>query len=77
MFKYSMPPYSFQFKSSMDIYEIRQQLAELKLGILHSIKLNDPYVIVHYATFNENIKSEIELHGKLVGNWLFLPYDST
>jgi hypothetical protein len=70
-----MPPYSFQFKSSMEIYEIRQQLAELKLGILHSIKLNHPYVIVHYATFNnEQIRSEIELHGKLIGNWMFLPY---
>lgn len=70
-----MPPYSFQFKSSMEIYEIRQQLSELKLGILHSIKLNHPYVIVHYATFNnEQLRSEIETHGKLIGNWMLIPY---
>jgi len=71
----SMPPYSFQFKSSMDVCEIRQHLSELKLGIIHSIKINNYDVIVHYATFNdEKLRSEIETQGKLIGKWLCLPY---
>jgi hypothetical protein len=61
----------------MEICEIREQLSELKLGILHSIKLNHPYVIVHYATFNnEQLRSEIETYGKLIGNWILLPYEN-
>jgi hypothetical protein len=70
-----MPPYSFKFTSSIvDMYIIRQTLADLHWGILHYIELQHPTVIVHYANFtNEQIRTEIELNGKILGPWLFLP----
>jgi hypothetical protein len=70
-----MPPYSFKFTSSTaDMYTIRQTLANLHWGILHYIEIQHPTVIVHYANFtNEKIRAEIELHGKLIDAWLFLP----
>ncbi len=69
-----MPPFSFQFKcESPNMYEIRCRLAELKLGVLHFIEMKDSNVIVHYANFtNEQIRTEIELNGKIFGNWLFI-----
>jgi hypothetical protein len=71
-----MPPYSFQFTSpSIDLFELRQQLAELHLGILHCIELHSPNVIVHYANFTkEDVQDEIELKGKRFGNMFLLPY---
>jgi hypothetical protein len=72
-----MPPYSFQFYCAyaIDMFELRQQLGELHLGILHFIEIQHPYVIVHYANFiKDDLRVEIELKGKLFGNMLFLPY---
>ena len=70
---YNMPPFSFQFKCEcIDMYEIRTRLADLKLGVLHFIEMKNSNVFVHYANFtNEQVRSEIELNGKLFGNWLF------
>jgi|LauGreDrversion4_2_1035121.scaffolds.fasta_scaffold1178669_2 hypothetical protein len=71
-----MPPYSFQFTSpSIDLFELRQQLADLHLGILHCIELHPPNVIVHYANFTkQDVQDEIELKGKRFGNMFLLPY---
>jgi len=45
--------------------------------MVSELKLNHLYAIVHYATFNnEQLRSEIELHGKLVRNWMLLPYEN-
>ena len=72
-----MPPYSFQFyhPSTVDMFELRQQLAELQFGILHCIELNHPLVIVHYANFTkEEVRLEIETKGKMSGNLIFYPF---
>ena len=73
-----MPPYSFKFHhtSPMDMYDLRQQLADLHLGILHCIEVTPPYVVVHYANFTkEIIREEIETKGKLIHNWVFIPLE--
>ena len=72
-----MPPYSFQFShpSTVDMFELRQQLSELHWGILHYIELTPPYVVVHYANFTkEDVRMEIDIKGKMVGNWVFYPF---
>jgi hypothetical protein len=71
-----MSPYSFQFyhPSAVDMFELRQQLAELHYGILHRIELNHPQVIVHYANFTkDDVRLEIETKGKMTGNWILYP----
>jgi len=73
-----MPPYSFQFyhPSSIDPFELRQQLADLHFGILHCIEVKQPNVVVHYASFTkEEVRSEIETKGKLIGNYLLQKID--
>lgn len=72
-----MAPYAFQFyhPTEVNMFELRQQLAELKFGILHYIEVNPPHVIVHYANFTkEEVRLEIETKGKMTGNWILYPF---
>jgi hypothetical protein len=56
------------------MFDLRQQLSEYHLGILHCIEINPPYIVVHYANFTkDDVREEIESKGKMMGNWIFYP----